>query len=89
MSSGLIRPQLRSTIFFWPLEERHLVPRGNLREAGAVLDVRGEVVPVLDLAQSQVGGNGFAAARSSRMPVDIAGLHPVQDDQRLARASAR
>ena len=32
------------------VEERDLVPGGHVRVAGAVLDVAGEVVPLLDLA---------------------------------------
>ena len=54
ISSGLIRPQLRSTIFFCGLKNGMSCQEGIFGIAGAVADVRGEVVPLLDLAQRQV-----------------------------------
>ncbi len=64
-------------------EERHLVPQRNVREAGAVLDVRGQMVPVLDPAQRQLGGNRLRREVVENA-VDVVHSHPVEDDQRLA-----
>ena len=70
MSSGLIRPQLRSTIFFWPLKNGTSSHGGIERVAAAIVELRGDVVPLLDLAQDEAFGKC-----PSRHPVeDLADL---------------
>ena len=49
------------------VEERDLVPVGHVRVAGAVLDVAGEVVPLLDLAQDVSAGGMRPSVRPLRM----------------------
>ena len=70
------------------LEERHVVPERDVGEAGAVLDVGGEVVPLLDLAEGEVFWDA-AAGEVVEDAADVAGLDALQDDQRACRGCAR
>ena len=65
-------------------EERHVLPGGNLGKARAVVDVRGQVVPLLDLAERQVLREG-AGGEVVENAGDVAGLHAAQNHQRAAR----
>ena len=64
------------------LEERDLVPVGQLGVAVAVLDVAGEVVPLLDLAEHELGRRQLALTEAAQDRVDVVRLDAVEDQQR-------
>ena len=81
---GIDQPGVAQDDLLLAAEEGHLVPQRDVREAGAVVDLRSEMVPFLDPAQSQVGGDGLGR-QVVEDSFDVVDLHAVQDDQRLAR----
>ena len=66
---GIDQPGVAQDDLLLAAEERHLVPQRDVAEAGAIVNVRGEMVPFLDAAQRQVGGDGL-------------GRHVVEDSAR-------
>ena len=64
-------------------EERNLVPHRNVREAVAEMHLRGDVIPVFDLAQSKPLRNRLRR-QGVENRIDVIGLDSMQDDQRLA-----
>ena len=81
---GIDEPAVAQHNLLLPLEERNRVPGGNIRITLAVFQVRGDVIPFLDLAVDQIGGHdaGGDAFQNAR---GVVGLHAVQHHQRISR----
>ena len=65
------------------LEERHLVPGRHRRVSAAVVDVRRDVVPLLDLAQDEALGD-VSSCQSVEDLADVVGPDAMEHEQRLA-----
>ena len=64
-------------------EEREGVPGRDLRVALAVFDVAGDVVPLFDLAEDEVGRHD-AGGDALKNAAGIVGLHAMEHDERAA-----
>jgi hypothetical protein len=67
------------------VEERDLVPQRDVGVAGAVLDVPGEVIPLLHLPQHDVGRRHVAVADRVEDGLGMVGRDLAEDQERPAR----
>ena len=80
---GIDQPAIAQHDLLLALEERNIAPGGDVGVTVPVLDLRRDVVPILNLAERQVGGN-ITHHDVIEDLVDVLALHPVENYQRPA-----
>src|SRR5208282_2422861 len=77
---GIDEPAIPQNDFLLSLKEGHVVPQRNLRVAAAIFQLRGDVIPLLDLAVRQVVCD-VSAGKLMQDAHGVIRLHAVQDNQ--------